>query len=97
MGPLHCGFTATFAHVQPSQANLGDHSCAVITSLPSVVQVNFLLCDEISNEVLVSAVALAKVALGEESTAAVSNKAKESDQNWDNERNNHGMVKEEEH
>ena len=41
-----------------------------------------------------SVVALAKVALGEESTAAASDKAKESNQNWDNEQNCHGIVQE---
>lgn len=94
MGTLHCSFTDAVAHGQPPKANVGAHSCAVITSLPSVVQVNVLLCVERSNEVSVSAVALAKVVLGEELTAAVSDKARESNQNWDNEQTGHGMVQE---
>lgn len=94
MGALHCSFTAAVAHGQPPRANVGDHSCAVSTSFLSVVQVNFLLCDELSNEVSVSAVALAKVALGEELTAAVFDKVKENKQNRDNEQNGHGMVQE---
>lgn len=94
MGALHCSFTAAVARGQPPRANVGNHSCAVITSLLSVVQVNFLLCEEISNEVSVSAVPLAKVVLGEELTAAVFDKVKERKQNRDNEQNGHGMVQE---
>lgn len=41
-----------------------------------------------------SVVALAKAVLGEELTAAVSDKTKESNQNWDNEQNGHGMLQE---
>lgn len=97
MGALHHSFTAAVTHAQPLKANTSDHSCAAIISLPSVVQVNFLLCDELSHEVSVTAVVLAKVVLGEELTTAVPNKAKESHQNWDNRQNDHGMVQEGEH
>lgn len=91
MGALHCSFTAAVAHGQPPRANVGDTAVLWVPPLP-VVQVNFLLCDELSNEVSVSAVALAKVVLGEELTAAVFDKVKENKQNRDNEQNGNGMV-----
>jgi len=40
---------------------------------------------------------LAKVVLGEESTAMVSKEVKESNQIWDNEKNGHGVVQEGRH
>lgn len=90
MGALNCSFTASVAHVLPPKADVGDHSCA--DCIPSFCCAS--KCGELSNEVSVRVVALAKAMLGEELTAAVSDKTKESNQNWDNEQNGHGIVQE---
>ena len=96
-GALHCSFTAAVTHVQLPKADVGYHSCTVINSFLAIMQANFLLCDELSKEVSVSAMTLAKVVLGEESTAMVSKEVKESNQIWDNEKNGHGVVQEGRH